>query len=286
MPCNRLTSLTGCNKCKFHVGDDKFLQTLRPEAIARVCLYLSQSSAMSTAYIDYETIQVSCSGNIKFRTTNINLESTYKVFRQNVLTCGRISDKWCKNHASELNTLVGCTMVNVRINIDTLSNVYAVREYLTMLIKYLRNITICDGVCETVTINKIISNCVFTLGEHKDVSKLEDPIVVLEALSQAMYAHKVTTVKRAFMDISLIQIKCDGTVILPSKYIYTSNPTDGLKKKCIDILTQWMSRHRYHRTSIYIESIIDACKKARDVRDVHMFLQRGIGCIEGFTFFD
>lgn len=286
MPCDRLTSLTGCNTCKFHVGDNTLLKILRPEAIARVCLYIVRNDIISEKIIDYDNIMVLCSGSITFNEKITDITDTYLIFRQNVLTCGKIIDKWCRKHFSELNTIVGCTMINVSSNIDTLSNIYALREYFTKLVKYLRDITICNKICDTITINKMVSNCEFIIGDNKDLRKLDDPIVVLEALRQAIHAYKVSTIKKAYINISCIKIKCDGTIILPSEYIYTDTPEDNLIKKCVGILNEWIYRHRYHRMNIYIVDIIDSCRKVKNIKELYTYIQKGIGCIEGFTFFD
>lgn len=286
MPCSKLTSLTGCNTCSFYVNDTKLLRTIRSEAIARVCLYLTKNDIISERIIDYNNIVVSCSGIITFNEKTTDVTDTYTIFKQNVSTCGKIINKWCKEHSSELDTLVGCTMMNVDANIHSLSNMYSLREYFIQLVKYLRNLTLCDKMCETVTINKTVSNCIFKLGERKDLIKLGDPIVVLDALSQAIYAYRVSSVERAYIDISCIQIRCDGSIILPSKYIYTDNPLSHLIRNCVEILSRWIGRHQYSRTTIYILDVIDACKIAKDAKDLYMYLQRGIGCIEGFIFFD
>ena len=283
--CERLTSLTGCSNCIYSIKDNIFLYTVRPEAIARVCLYIVQDEFIINKLINYDLTTISCSGTVILREKKTD-DDEYKVFRQNVSVCGYITDMWCKRHPSYMDTLAGCTLRNVRSNIEYLSNIYSLRKYFTYLVKYLRNITICNSMCDVITINKEVSKCSFKLSNTRTLAKLDDPIIILEALSQATYAHIVSSVSRAYIDISYIHIRCNGTIELPSKYISTENPIRYLVENCIDILQSWFDRHRYHRMSNNILTIIDECKESRNIKNLHISLQKGIGFIEASMFFD
>ena len=57
-------------------------------------------------------------------------------------------------------------------------------------------------------------------------------------------------------------------------------------QSCIDILQSWFDKHRYHRMSNYILTIIDECKELGNIKNLHISLQKGIGFIEASIFFD
>lgn len=285
MLCKRFTSLSGCNRCERHIIDDEVLTILRPEAIARVCLYICQKECLEVRLIDVSSIRVKCSGIVSFKDLTPDVDNKYRTFKDNVNICGTITTLWCTANPERRSTLEACTLRSVSENIQVISNIHALRQYFICLVKYLRNITICDEMCNCITINKTVSRCRFKLGSCIDIQKITDSIVLLYALRTAVTAHKALLSKDMCIELSDITIACDGTTIIPNKYIYMKNSELYTKKKCAELLSYWIGRHHYHQDARTVMDTKKNCEYSSDYGELVTALTEGIAYIEASTFF-
>lgn len=283
--CERLINLTGCNSCEFPVESTRLMTTLRSEAVARVCLYLSQSELIENKFIDPENIRVKCSGMVSFGKFTPGIEDKDNIFRQNVVIIGAITTRWYECNPKQKGSIEGCIIRGVADNIQTLSNIYALRQYFVLLVKNLRKLTICNEMCDEITIHKTVSNCKFKLGSCVDMPKITDPIVMLNALRTGITAHASLLPRSMCIDLSAIAISCDGTTTIPSTFIYIKDPEPYIKNKCIQILEFWIGRHHYHPEALTILDVKRACVKAKNCRGLMVALRDGIAEVEAGIFF-
>jgi hypothetical protein len=254
--------------------------------MARVCLYISQHDFISSKLVNARNIVVSCDGIVRFSEESTNLDNPYKIFRQNVRILGSLTDRWCEKHTSENNTLTWCMMKKASSKMNSCTTIYTLRTYLVYLSKTLRDLTVCDGVCDKIVVSKAISHCTFEISNDRTLKKIDDPIILLEALSQAVYICRALPLNDVCIDINCLSIKCDGTILLPTKYIYTKHPVNYIAKACMDILSSWVARHRLHKAESFIYNAVDDCKVVRDVKDLYTAFLKAIAVIEGHIFIE
>ena len=287
MPCKKLTSLTGCNECKYYVDNKELLGILRPEAMSRLCLYIVQDEKLETKFIDDMTVVVYCSGIVIFNyLTPPDTNTKYKTFRKNVDIISRIVERWCTVNSPQADTLAGCSMTNIKANIYSLTNIQSLRHYFLCLTKHLRDLTICNGVCEYITTSKETSNCSFSLAERSDVKKITDPLVILDALKSAMYAQIKSGTENVYIDIHSIRISCAGDIILPFKYVHSKYPIKFMVEKSVDVLRFWIGRHRYRKDSDIMLEVLDACTHAKNSNELYVIFRNGEAKLEAGMFFD
>lgn len=287
MPCKKLTSLTGCNECKYDIYSKELVSILRPEAMTRVCLYIVQDDMLELNFIDSLSIVVCCSGLVTFNyLTPPKTNTKYKTFRKNVDIIGEIVENWCNVNSPNADTLAGCSMLNVKANIYSLTSIQALRHYFLYLTKHLRDLTICNGVCDYITISKEVSNCNFSLAVRGDVKKIADPVIILDALRTATYAQIKSCTENVYIDISSITINCAGDITLPFKFVYAKYPLRFMVDKTTEVLRFWIGKHKYRNDADIMLEVLEGCMKAKNCNDLFVTLRNGEAKLEALMFFD
>lgn len=139
--------------------------------------------------------------------------------------------------------------------------------------------------CENVTINKTVSRCRFRLGSCRDIQKITDSMAVLNALRNAVLAHKSLHSKNMCIQLSDIDIACDGTPFIPNKYIYMKDSEVYTKKKCAELLSYWIGKHHYHPDAYIVMEAKKGCEKSSTYSDIVTVLTDSIASIEASAFF-
>lgn len=280
MACDKLVSLTGCNSCVFKLTDDTLLTTIRAEAIIRLCLYITQNKIMTTQLLDCTKTTISCSGRLLVSGNEPDTDSEYNIFKHNVSVCSLIIDRWSDKHESYMSSTIGQVIRDISVKINYISNLSTLHAYLIKSVKDIRDVTVCNGVCSKIATTKEISNCSFRLLDNKIISALNDPRVILRILIKAVYAHVVSSKRRAYLDISQISMKCNGVIELPSELSYSSDPTGPLLNKCVEMLRMWYNTHKKDYRAHHILTVINLCTTVKCSRDLYQCLHEGMRLIK------
>lgn len=236
--CNSFFNFNSCGKCKRHILDKGICKLLNINQITELCSYLAwrpETAVSNNNLTILSSTLIYCNRTVKF-----NENATMNIPNQKI--CSELLLNWCKLNKDQEGRLAYIAIYDTALSIQKIRIIQNLRTQTLKLQKYVNQLTICNGICREVTINKEVHNCEFTLDKLMRYMGC-DGSTLLHIMNTIVFTLTESKYKNYAINTKKVQVVCNGGLRINDAYKLSSDPLRDTKEFCNELIQQWCEKY-------------------------------------------
>lgn len=269
MSCNNFGNINSCGKCKFNILSTNLMKILTINQVVKIGAILLSNVEFTNGQVNtnsIDNINIYCNRQLELDIVGKYKYIKYKEIKDVYILLLR---KWYKVHSYNKHKSSNKLLKQSIEQIQLISNSTKLRNSSILLVKYIQDLTICNGNCTTITLDKEIVNCEFQLSNMTRYCDLDcsSAINIIDSIINVFNNISRTNI---FIDTTKVIVKCNGLIYLNDSYIECNNNISYIKQFYSSYLHTWCIYNTNSSTDIdKIMHSLRAIRTQESINGIH-----------------